>query len=254
MKASGMRIENATNYSYFTVKRNPHLNEYGRTQMNTLASPPLAPLLAQLFADAEASNRALERRMDELSPERRAAFRVSESDYRTLYAETKDFHLAVSQETGALLYMLARATKARSIVEFGTSFGVSTLHLAAALRDNGGGHLISSEFEPSKVQRARANIAAGGLSDLIELREGDALETLARDLPDTIDLVLLDGAKPLYPRILALLEPNLRPGGLVLADNADWSPAYLAHVRSPASGYTSVSVADDVELSMKAAA
>jgi predicted O-methyltransferase YrrM len=210
--------------------------------------------LAQLFADAEASNRALERRMDELSPERRAAFRASESDYRTLYAETKDFHLAVSRETGVLLYMLARATHARSIVEFGTSFGVSTLHLGAALRDNGGGRLISSEFEPSKIQRARANIAAGGLSDLVEIREGDALETLSQDLPDTIDLVLLDGAKPLYSRVLALLEPHLHAGALILADNADWSPEYLARVRSPASGYISVPFAKDVELSMKDAA
>jgi predicted O-methyltransferase YrrM len=150
--------------------------------------------------------------------------------------------------------MLVRATRARSIVEFGTSFGVSTLHLAAALRDNGGGRIISSEFEPSKVRRARANVVAGGLSDLIEIREGDALETLARDLPETIDFVLLDGAKPLYPRILAMLEPRLRVGALIVADNADWSPEYLARVRTPGSGYVSVPFAKDVELSMKAAA
>jgi len=71
------------------------------------------------------------------------------------------------------------------------------LHLAAALRDNGGGRLITSEFEPSKVARAGANVAAGGLADLVETREGDALETLARDLPAPIDLVLLGGAKRL---------------------------------------------------------
>jgi predicted O-methyltransferase YrrM len=54
-----------------------------------------------------------------------------------LYERLKDFPLAVSRETGALLYMLARSCNARTIVEFGTSFGISTLHLAAALRDNG---------------------------------------------------------------------------------------------------------------------
>ena len=55
-----------------------------------------------------------------------------------------------------------------------TSFGISTLHLAAALRDNGGGRLITSEFEPSKVARARDNLTAAGLIDLLEIREGDA--------------------------------------------------------------------------------
>ena len=163
----------------------------------------------------------------------------------------KDQPLPVSRTTGKLLYLLARSVGARNIIEFGTSFGISTLHLAAALRDNGGGRLIGSEFEPSKIVRARQNFAAGGLSDLVEIREGDALETLARDLPDSIDFVLLDGAKNLYPPILSLLEGRLRAGALVVADNADASPEYLARVRSTAHGYLSVPFADDVELSMR---
>lgn len=163
----------------------------------------------------------------------------------------KDFPLAVSRETGALLYMQARSCRARTIVEFGTSFGISTLHLAAALRDNGGGQLITTEFEPSKVARAKANLAAGGLSDLVEFREGDALQTLSTDLPDRIDLVLLDGAKALYPEILGLLESRLAPGALIVADNADYAPDYLARVRSPTCGYMSVPFGDEVELSMR---
>jgi predicted O-methyltransferase YrrM len=127
----------------------------------------------------------------------------------------------------------------------------STLHLAAALRDNGGGRLIGSEFESSKIMRARENLAAGGLSDLVEIREGDALETLARDLPDTIDFVLLDGAKMLYLQIFTLIEDRLHAGALVVADNADASPEYVARVRSAASGYLSVPFANDVELSMR---
>jgi predicted O-methyltransferase YrrM len=94
----------------------------------------------------------------------------SKTDYRDLYGRLKNAPLAVSRETGALLYMLARSSRARTIVEFGTSFGISTLHLAAALRDNGGGRLITSEFEPSKVTRARDNLMAGGLIDLVEIR------------------------------------------------------------------------------------
>jgi predicted O-methyltransferase YrrM len=163
----------------------------------------------------------------------------------------KDFHLAVSRETATLLYMLARAAKACSIVEFGTSFGISTLHLAAALRDNGGGRLISTEFETSKIARAQANIAVAGLADLVEIRAGDALETLATDLPDHIDLVLLDGAKSLYPKVIALLEPQLRQGALIVADNADWCPEYLSRVRAVGGPYLSVPFANDVELSIK---
>jgi predicted O-methyltransferase YrrM len=147
--------------------------------------------------------------------------------------------------------MLARSTGARTIVEFGTSFGISTLHLAAALRDNGGGRLITSEFEPSKAARARANLKAGDVIDLVEIREGDALETLSVDLPETIDLVLLDGAKALYPEILGLLESRMKPGALIVADNADTSPDYLKRVRSPTGGYMSVPFAEDVELSMR---
>ena len=218
---------------------------------NTLTSAPLASVLDRLFAEATASVPGVRQEMGKLSPEERAEMMASKTDYRAFYERAKDFPLAVSRETGSLLYMLARSTGAKNIVEFGTSFGVSTLHLAAALRDNGGGRLITSEFEPSKVARARANIAAGGVADLVEIREGDALETLAKDLPPSIDLVLLDGAKGLYPAVLALVEPNLKPGALILADNADWSPEYLERVRSPAQGYLSVPFADDVELSMR---
>jgi predicted O-methyltransferase YrrM len=219
--------------------------------MTTLMSAPLAPLLDRLFADAMASEAAIAPILAEMSPDERQSMMTSKTDYRQLYARMKDVHLAVSRPTGALLYMLARATGARAIVEFGTSFGVSTLHLAAALRDNGGGRLISCEFEPSKAAAARDNFVQAGLADLIDLREGDGLETLARDLPDQIDLVLLDGAKGLYPAILALVEDHLRPGALVLADNADWSAEYLARVRAPGSGYLSVPFADDVEMSMR---
>jgi predicted O-methyltransferase YrrM len=219
--------------------------------MNTLTTSPLAPLLERLFADADASDEILQQQMGNLSPEERATRVRSMTDYRSFYTRAKDIYLAVSRETALLLYMLARSAKARTIVEFGTSFGISTLHLAAALKDNGGGHLIGSEFEPSKVVKARENIAAGGLSALVEIREGDALETLARDLPESIDLVLLDGAKSLYPRVLALLEPRLRAGALIVADNAEMSPEYVAHVRTPGGAYLSVPFAADVELSMK---
>lgn len=216
--------------------------------MINFTSPAISSLINRLFADADAIEEAYDRQMSNVPPEVRNADRA---DYRRFYERLKEQPLAVSRETGVLLYMLARATGARTIIEFGTSFGISTIHLASALRDNGGGRLIGSEFEPSKVNRARRNIEAAGLSDLVEIREGDALETFARDLPEQIDLVLLDGAKNLYPSVLSLLEGRLRLGALIIADNADASPEYVARVRSVEHGYLSVPFAADVELSLR---
>jgi predicted O-methyltransferase YrrM len=219
--------------------------------MNTLTSEPVASLVKRLFADAEASDGQFRQRTTTASPQERQALMQSTTQYRELYGSMKDLYLAVSQDTATLLYMLARGIKARSIVEFGTSFGISTIHLAAALRDNGGGRVIGSEFESSKIARARSNLQTAGLLDLVDIREGDALETLARDLPESIDLVLLDGAKGLYEKVLTLLEGRLRPGALIVADNANHCPDYVARVREPSSGYLSVGIGDDVEVSMR---
>jgi predicted O-methyltransferase YrrM len=223
-----------------------------RTTMTTLTESPLAPLLDRLFNEADVASADIAAVFADLSDDDQDRLIRSKTGYRDLYGRLKNAALAVSPETGTLLYMLARSAGARTIIEFGTSFGISTLHLAAALRDNGGGRLITCEFEPSKAARARANLTAGGLIDLVEIREGDALETLSADLPAAIDLVLLDGAKGLYPDILRLLEKHLQPGALIVADNADDSPEYLARVRAPANGYLSVPFAEDVELSMRA--
>jgi len=218
--------------------------------MTTLTTAPLAPLLDRLFTQAEAARSPV---MAAMPREERERLLRSRTDYLDFYSRLNDLWLAVSPETGRLLYMLARCTNAHTIVEFGTSFGISTLHLAAALRDNGGGHLVTTEFEPSKITRARQHITESGLQDLIELREGDALETLSHSLPETIDILLLDGAKSLYKDILTLTEKHLRPKALIIADNADFSPDYLAHVRNTENGYISVPFADDIELSLRLA-
>lgn len=218
--------------------------------MTTLTTPPVAPLLARLFADAKITTAKLRELRANASAE--DARRAQGSDYRAFYlGQAKDMHLPVSAETGNLLYMLIRSTGARNIVEFGTSFGISTIYMAAALKDSGGGKLIGTEFEPGKVAHARDNLRTAQLDGFVDIREGDALQTLARDLPSSIDLILLDGAKSLYAPVLELLEPRLRSGALIAADNADMCPEYVARVRDPASGYVSVAIADDVELSMK---
>lgn len=148
-------------------------------------------------------------------------------------------YMAIGRQFGRLLYGLVRGTGARNVVEFGMSFGISTIYLAAGLRDNGAGKVITTEFEPEKAAKARQNIADAGLADFVEVRLGDALQTLKADLPATIDLVLLDGAKSMYFDVLKLIEPRLRKGALVASDNTDHEGMenFLRYIREPANGY-----------------
>jgi predicted O-methyltransferase YrrM len=247
-----MRIVKLNDSSHFVQHSDRRCTERRPTMttLTTLTQSPLAPLLDRLFQEANAVSPLSIPAVAALSRDERERMMRSKTDYIDLYGRLKDAALAVSRDTGLLLYMLARSAAARTIVEFGMSFGISTLHLAAALRDNGGGRVITSEFELSKVARARQNFEAGGLADLIEVREGDALQTLSRDLPAPVDLLLLDGAKALYPDVASLVQGHLRAGALVVADNADDSPDYLARVRAPNSGYLSTRVAEGVELSI----
>ena len=133
---------------------------------------------------------------------------------------------------------------AKRIVEFGSSFGVSTLYLAAAAKDTGG-RVIGTEMEASKAERARANLEEAGLADIAEIRVGDALETL-KDLDGRVDLLFLDGWKDLYVPIARMMEPKLRPGALLLADNLHTFPAeleaYLDYTGSPDGPYASVTL------------
>lgn len=151
-------------------------------------------------------------------------------DFRTSERH-KTNYLSIGPRMGRFLYASARAINARNIVEFGTSFGISTLYLAAAAADTGG-KVTGSEFHQNKVEKARANLADAGLAALAEVRPGDALRTLA-DVEGPIDLLFLDGAKDLYIETLKMLEDRLRPGALVIADNADHLPqdeGFLAYV------------------------
>lgn len=127
--------------------------------------------------------------------------------------------IAVSREQGALLYSTVRTMGARNIVEFGASFGISSLYLGAAARQTGG-RVLTTEIEPTKIVAARDNIAEAGLEDVVTLLAGNALETLAHH-EGPIDLVFLDGWSDLYVPLMALLGPRTRVGGLVLVDNAN---------------------------------
>jgi len=164
---------------------------------------------------------------------------------RSRYGRLRDLYLSVSPSQGRFLYLTARAVGARTVVEFGSAFGVSTIYLAAAVRDNGGGTVITTEIEEEKAAQAVAYARDAGLAGLIDMRTGDALETLA-EVPEALDLVFLDGWEPLYLPVLERLAPRVRPGGVVLADDVVQYrrklAGYLAHVRDPQNGYVSQTV------------
>ncbi|WP_114393963.1 O-methyltransferase [Oleisolibacter albus] len=220
--------------------------------MSTLHMPRFRALLERLYAAAAARDGAI---MPAIIADARQ--RGITDDAVLAPALDKAF-LAVAPEVGRLLYQLVRLRRPTLVVEFGTSFGLAALHIAAALRDNGSGWLISGEMEPGKVAAARRHLAEAGLEHLVEVRQGDARETLAGI--DGIDLLWLDGWKTLYLSLLRQLEPALSPGALVVADNLTLLPEkmapYLAHVRNPANGYVSTMLPlhDGLELSLRDAA
>ena len=227
------------------------LHQQKGNDVNTLNNGRVARLLDKLHGDAEAADREyLVTVMAQLeasgaSLEQAVAKLVAEErvSYRATYRAHAEHFLAVSPTYGRFLYAIARARRAARIVEFGTSMGVSTIYLASALRDNGGGRLIGSELEPSKVARARAHLDAAGLADLTDIREGDALETL-EDVGGEVDVLLIDGAWSLYLPVLKLIEPKLTPGAVILGENA-FASDYLDYVRDPANGYFSHPLAID---------
>ena len=156
-----------------------------------------------------------------------------------------------------LCYALCAAAKARNVVEIGTSFGVSTIYLAAAVRDGGEtGRVIGTEIDPAKAARARVNFAAAGLESYVELREGDALETL-KDLSEPIDFVLIDTWIPVAHPMLEQLKPLLRPGAIVVCDNTKRFRSaysdYLNFINDRTNGFRSVLLpyAGGLEISIK---
>ena len=149
--------------------------------------------------------------------------------------------IALDRDKAELCYQLCRALRAKRVVEAGTSFGVSTLYLAAAVRDNvqrdgGAGRVIGTEHEPEKAQAARAHFAEAGLSDLIELREGDLRQTL-KNIDGPVDFMLIDIWTPMARPALELVAPALRAGAIVVCDNTtqfrDAYQEYFEFVNDP---------------------
>jgi predicted O-methyltransferase YrrM len=214
---------------------------------NTLADPKVDAVLSRLFAAAERDDEV----RSSLPPDQRHSSN-EELTARERADTLQDVYMPVSPQGGRLLYALTRASRPSTVVEFGMSFGISTIHLAAAVTDNGTGRVVTTELSDRKIEAARENLEQAGLAGVVTILPGDALQTLA-DVPGPVGLVLLDGWKELYVPVLRLLEPRLAPGALVVGDDSSFAVMadYLAYVRDPASGYVSVAfpVADGMEIS-----
>jgi predicted O-methyltransferase YrrM len=177
------------------------------------------------------------------------------SDDETLASLRNRSFMAVAPEVGRLLYLFVRSRRPALVVEFGSSFGLSTIHIAAALRDNSFGRCITTEQCSSKASLAMQYLKEAGLSDLVEMRQGDAFQTL-RDVAG-IDFLLLDGWKPLYLPLLQQLDPALSARCMVVADDvvsmSQKLKPYLEYVRDAANGYISCEIPldDGLELSIR---
>jgi predicted O-methyltransferase YrrM len=225
------------------ARRQAHVQE--PENMDSLSSGRIADVLRRLHREAEAADAPLmQAHTSEAADQERTIRQFIEAETRDLtgvYRGLASNFLSVSPDFGRFLYMCARSSKATRIVEFGSSMGISAIYMAAALRDMGGGRLIGTDLEPGKIERARANVAAAGLDDLVELRLGDARQTLKSDIGGGIDMVMLDGAFTLYLPILKLIEPQLKPGAMIVGENAFAEGAgYLDYVRDPQNGYLSL--------------
>jgi len=173
----------------------------------------------------------------------------------------RDVYSAVTEERGALIYTMARACRAKQVVEFGSSFGISTIYLATAVLDNRAGEagavgqVIGTEMEPQKIAAAEKNLKDAGLAHIARIVQGDALETL-RQAEGPVDMAFLDGRKDLYLPVLKILKPKLRDGAVILSDNifsfAKDVAEFLAYVRSGENGFVSatVKISDGIEISV----
>jgi predicted O-methyltransferase YrrM len=224
----------------------------------TLCDPRAEAVLARL---AERADRQEAEMTAYYAAKRQSARRTTDPASKADMDFVRDKLVALDPEKCALAYLLCRSIGARRVVEFGTSFGVSTIHLAAAVRDNvrqrgGEGLVIGTEIEPTKAQVANANLRDAGLDGYVEVRVGDARETL-KDVGAPVDFLLLDSWIPLVRPVMDVMAPQLRPGAIVLCDNVERYETeyaqYTAFVRDPGNGFRSVLLSHQggLELSVK---
>ncbi|KEO85195.1 O-methyltransferase [Tumebacillus flagellatus] len=142
-----------------------------------------------------------------LVPERDELLQELESRAEELYIPILDL------ETMGFLRVFLAVAKPKSILEVGSAIGYSAIVMARATD----AVLTTIERDPERAQEARRNLERAGLTERVQLLEGDALEIIPT--LGEYDLIFLDAAKGQYPRFLELLHPHLKSGGILLSDN-----------------------------------
>jgi len=215
--------------------------------MTILNDTHLERLLDRLHEASEAQTEAIREHRDERD---RAVDRAPEDQAALTKNFLADKLYALDRDKAEFCYQVCRTIDARRIVEIGTSYGVSTLYLAAAVRDNvraggGIGVVIGTEYEPEKARAARAHFEEAGLTRFIDLREGDLRETL-RQIDGPVDVMLVDIWIPMARPALELVAPHLRPGAIVVCDNTEQHRAayadYFAFINDPAQQFRTMTL------------
>ena len=126
----------------------------------------------------------------------------------------------VGPAVGRIFYQLAATTEARAIFEMGSAIGYSTIWWARAIAE--GGRVIYTDGDPKNAERARRYFERAGVTSRVTVKTGDALELLSEE-KQQFDIIFNDVDKEDYPRVLRLVPPRLRKGGLFVTDNVLWS-------------------------------
>lgn len=141
-----------------------------------------------------------------------------------------DLYANVPVADGRLLRMLVESSNAKNVIEIGASTGLSGMWIALGLQKTGG-KLTTFEIDRERAASARANYRKAGVGGIVTLVEGDAHENV-RKVKEPVDVVFIDADKEGYADYLETLLPLVRPGGLILAHNADMIGEYLREVNS----------------------
>jgi len=219
-------------------------NKKGENMISPLNDAKLEALLNNLHAESNLQKEEI----DNYFTQRRqkGTLDLKKPYDNDLHLFLSDKMVALDRDKGEFCYQLCRSIGATRIVEAGTSFGVSTMYLAAAVRDNKvkKGVVIGTEYEPNKVKIARQNFENAGLNKFIDLREGD-LRTTLKNIGGSVDLMLVDIWNVALPA-LELVSSNLRPGAIVLCDNtvvaAEAYQDYFKYINNPKNRFSTMTI------------
>jgi len=205
--------------------------------MSLITAPALQAQIDALQAQSTAQEAETNRYFGERAKKGELSWDGLDADANRFMA---DKMVALEPIKAEFCHLMCRALRAKRVVEIGTSFGVSTLYLADAVRANGGGVVIGTEYEPAKAAKARETFVAAGVADVVDLREGDLRETL-KVIEGPVDFVLMDIWTEMARPAIELVAPHLRPGAVVVADNTGdlFRHAYrhfFEFVNNPANG------------------